>query len=91
MEFEKELDDILKERAKECLNWLKDNQKDNHELKQNGYEINLSFLSNYLNNKHTNSLVSSTNKLFYLTIILAILTLLMLVSTLGNWLIKYIL
>lgn len=43
MEFENELDDILKERAEECLNWLKDNP----DLTQNGYEINLSFLSNY--------------------------------------------
>ena len=60
MEFEKELDIILEKRAKECLNWLKDKP----ELTQNGYEINLSFLSNYINNKHTNSLVSSTNKLF---------------------------
>jgi hypothetical protein len=77
MEFEKELDNILSERANDSIEWLKKNK----DFKMDSPAINLAFLSSYSMNERTNSLLSLSNKLFYLTIVLAVLTLSMLILT----------
>jgi hypothetical protein len=73
MGFEKELDCILRERANDSIEWLKKNRQ----FKMDSPAINLAFLSSYSMNERTNSLLSLSNRLFYLTIVLAVLTFLM--------------
>ena len=73
MEYEKELDNILSKRANDSIEWLKKNKG----FKMESPAINLAFLSSYSMNERTNSLLSLSNKLFYLTIVLAVLTFLM--------------